>query len=230
MTKSMNVDEHKAWNEAMAKRFNPDVFITQSGFLLRWVAQQRLNAIVRALGDLKGKSVLDVGCGAGNLLEKLNAARRVGIDLSDTLVQRAKEKLRHDPSTEILKGDAEAMPFLPQTFDAAVCSEVIEHVLNPKAVLQEIHRVLKPNGQLVLTFPNEELSNRTKKIIKRLGIKKWIVGRYPMSDNMLDEWHVREISLEDVLQESRSFFTPLHSWKVPYRFLAYYDVILLQAH
>lgn len=50
-------------------------------------------------------------------------------------------------------GDAGEIPFLDNIFDSCLCTEVLEHVPDPRVVLQEIHRVLKPGGRVLLTVP-----------------------------------------------------------------------------
>lgn len=52
-----------------------------------------------------------------------------------------------------IQGDALALPFADGRFDAAICSEVIEHVLDPRALLREAHRVLRPGGTFLLCAP-----------------------------------------------------------------------------
>src|SRR5438309_1465094 len=114
----MNKEEHARWNEEMARRHNPDTFITKTGFVIRWIESQRLNCIARAIGPQENGSVLDLGCGAGNLLERLRAQRLVGLDLSDFLLSIAKRKVSGKPHVELIQGRAEELPFADATFDA----------------------------------------------------------------------------------------------------------------
>jgi SAM-dependent methyltransferase len=61
----------------------------------------------------------------------------------------------HDHRREQIdvKYDGEVIPFHSSKFDSAVCFQVLEHVFEPKALLREVHRVLKPGGYLLLTVP-----------------------------------------------------------------------------
>lgn len=52
-----------------------------------------------------------------------------------------------------VQANAEVMPFPTSTFDAVICSEMLEHVLDPTPILREIQRVLKPGGKLLLCVP-----------------------------------------------------------------------------
>lgn len=209
----------------MARRYNPDAFITQTGFVIRWIENRRLECIVKALGPQDGQTVLDLGCGAGNLLERLHAGKVFGVDLSENLLSLARKRLQGRSGFEVLFGDAEHLSFADNTFDGIVCTEVIEHVLHPDVVLAEIYRVAKPGARIVLTFPNESLINWTKRAVLRLGLRKWVAGRYPMSDNMLDEWHLSEISGVWVLERTTQHFRQVKTWHVPFFFLPYHEVI-----
>jgi SAM-dependent methyltransferase len=96
------------------------------------------------LSQLNGE-VLDVGCGRKPYRDLVPAARYVGLDV-DT------------PTTRALGGvdvfyDGGVFPFPDASFDGAICSQVLEHVFTPEEFLAEIHRVLRPDGRLVLTVP-----------------------------------------------------------------------------
>ncbi|MFK7829778.1 MAG: class I SAM-dependent methyltransferase [Congregibacter sp.] len=111
-----------------------------------------------------GQCVLDLGCGEGRhviaacALEHVDA---VGLDLSlddlTTAQQRMAEfrkEAADDPALfALLAGDALRLPFADASFDAVICSEVLEHIPDYRRVLNEIHRVLKPGGRLCATVP-----------------------------------------------------------------------------
>lgn len=223
----MNLREHVTWNEEMARRYDPDAFITKSGFLIRWVQSLRLAATRQALAIGPKDYVLDLGCGSGNLLATLTGAKMAGIDLSDSLLAKAKERIQGRGQTILVKGAAEQLPFPERTFDKIVCSEVLEHVLDPGLVLNEIRRVAKPGAHVVITVPNETLINQTKRWVLALGLKKWISGGYAMSDNMLDGWHRSEISPQWLYQAAKTRFKILGIRRVPSRLLAYHNIFIL---
>ena len=108
---------------------------------------------------LKGKTVLDVGCGFGRLsilcaLKK--AARVVAVDLSEPLIQsleRTGQSLKlFNLETYIM--DAEGLQFQSEQFDIIYCCEVIEHLINPLKTLRLMQSLLKPGGSLILSTPN----------------------------------------------------------------------------
>jgi SAM-dependent methyltransferase len=105
-------------------------------------------------------AVLDVGCGAALVADKLAdlPLRYVGLDYGGHHIEFAAEKLRTGAATTIrrsfVRGDGEHLPFQDRLFDVVVMTEVIEHLLRPELAVWEIARVLKPGGVLVLTTNN----------------------------------------------------------------------------
>lgn len=99
---------------------------------------------------LQNKKILIVGCGFGE--DTLVAKNRViAFDLAFSAVKMAK----HDfPKNIYLVADAAFLPFIDNSFDCIVCSEVIEHIPNPQEVIIEFRRVLRPQGELIITVPN----------------------------------------------------------------------------
>jgi SAM-dependent methyltransferase len=96
------------------------------------------------LARLSGE-VLDVGCGRKPYRAFVPAARYVGLDI-DSPVTRALG------AADVFY-DGRQFPFGDASFDGVLCSQVFEHVFNPEEFLGEIHRVLRPGGQLVLAVP-----------------------------------------------------------------------------
>jgi ubiquinone/menaquinone biosynthesis C-methylase UbiE len=107
---------------------------------------------------VEGLRVLDLGCGEGygsNMLSEV-AQSVVGIDRSTQAMNRAKGIYRAVNLT-FVPGDVTALPFKPGQFDACVCFEVIEHILDPKELLRQVNRVLGPEGVFVASTPNRSV-------------------------------------------------------------------------
>ncbi len=111
--------------------------------------------------NLKGKSVLDVGCGLGGkaLFYLRKGARSVtGLDISQTNAMISQSCLtERDPDSSqrpcLVVADAAAMPFADDGFDAAVSTYTFEHLADPSRVLGEMQRVIKPGGEVFISFP-----------------------------------------------------------------------------
>lgn len=93
-----------------------------------------------------GAWVLDAGAGEGYYKPDFTHTRYVGIDL-------AVGDARWDYGNLDAIGDLARLPFGSNTFDAALCTQVLEHVPEPLGVLEEIRRVLKPGGQVFVSAP-----------------------------------------------------------------------------
>ncbi|WP_018238845.1 class I SAM-dependent methyltransferase [Ensifer sp. BR816] len=111
------------------------------------LTRQTVPALLAAARVAKGKRVLDVCTGPGMLARAAveREAQVVGLDFSGKVIKIAR---RNAPDAEFLEGDAQALPFDADSFDAVVCGYGIIHVPNPEAALCEMHRVLKPGGYL----------------------------------------------------------------------------------
>jgi SAM-dependent methyltransferase len=105
-----------------------------------------------------GKRVLDAGCGTGYGLAMLLAEGPesvTGVDLSEEAVAEAGRRLGDD--AELVRADVRDLPFEEDSFDMVVCFEVIEHVERQRDALDELKRVLRPGGMLLISSPNRDV-------------------------------------------------------------------------
>lgn len=97
------------------------------------------------------KRILDVGCASGWFLSRLQKkfpyAKCYGIDIYKEAIQLGKKKY---PKISFKVSDAHKIPFSAGSFDVVICTEVLEHVDDPKQAVDEIKRVLKKNGQAII--------------------------------------------------------------------------------
>ncbi|KAL7017926.1 hypothetical protein ACKWTF_010570 [Chironomus riparius] len=122
----------------------------------------RIKAADRNKPDvLKGFHILDVGCGAGVLAEPLArmGAKITAIDPSEVLIRVAKEHLGNEPlDIEYMVQYIEEHSINnPEKYDVVIASEVIEHVPDQRALLDELSKCVKPNGSIFITTPNRTL-------------------------------------------------------------------------
>ncbi len=99
--------------------------------------------------------LLDIGCGTGTIgiyLKEILGAREVyGIEISETRVAAACQKGIRCVQIDL---NESSIPFEDNSFDAIFCGEVIEHLVDPDRLLDEISRTLAPKGVCILTTPN----------------------------------------------------------------------------
>src|SRR5215471_16939817 len=106
---------------------------------------------------LKGKRVLDLAAreGHGTWLLSNSAHAVVGLDADETVVQQAASRHKRD-NLQFLAGSGLNIPISrDQTFDAVVCFDAIEGATNLQRLLDEVKRVLTPEGFFVVSAPNE---------------------------------------------------------------------------
>jgi SAM-dependent methyltransferase len=112
---------------------------------------------IEAFIDREPKSLLDVGCNVGAWLAECRRrwpeARLAGIEPNASVLEIARQKL---PDADLRVSGADQLPFPDGSFGVATCVEVLEHVPAElrRAAFREIHRVLEPEGRLVLTVPH----------------------------------------------------------------------------
>ncbi|MGN9759982.1 class I SAM-dependent methyltransferase [Streptomyces sp. SD31] len=115
--------------------------------------------LARALGTVgpghPPATVLDVGCGDGSAAavaaRVLDGHRIVGVDWSQDALRRAARRLPSVVRGQLSDG---GLPFASGSADAVLFSEVVEHLVDPDGALDELRRVLRPGGHLMLSTPN----------------------------------------------------------------------------
>jgi len=117
-------------------------------------SQWEVPALVRAMGLPSGARILEVGCGRGIALpvfDQLCGPRRlVGLDIEGELLMEAADNLKdHGTSAELCIGDVRNMPFEDEAFDVVVDFGTLFHIARPQDALDEISRVLAPEGMFI---------------------------------------------------------------------------------
>lgn len=106
----------------------------------------------------RGKRVLDAACGEGYgsyLLSRWGAAEVVGLDISKDAVARATGNFGSDKVHFSCKNIEDLRQFASHSFDMAISLETIEHLANPRVFLREIKRVVKLDGIIIISCPND---------------------------------------------------------------------------
>ena len=107
---------------------------------------------LETFGKIKGKKILDIGCGSGRNMKWLESvgATVTGVDLSPELV-KATRKLGLD----VVEGDATKLPFKDNTFDVVYSLGVVEHFEETEKAVKEHVRVCKKGGTIAVVVPNK---------------------------------------------------------------------------
>jgi SAM-dependent methyltransferase len=157
----------------------------------------RVERVVKELRRLRPRSVADLGCGDGRLLEEiaraLPEARLAGVDLSRRQIETNRTKAPH---VRWAAGDLQEPIEVFDTFEAIVASEVIEHLTNPAMLLVNAHRLAATGAHLVLTTQ----SGPVRETERRVG----------------HERHFKPAELRALLESNG--WTPLRVWNEGFPF------------
>lgn len=143
-------------NDAVLRQFGAESQArrVEALYLTPDLVRQR-EATLERLALAAGERVLDVGCGPGLLAQSAAAVvgpqgEVFGVDLSANMVALAKRRCAHLPWTDFHVADAVALPCAAEHFDAVTCTQVLEYVPEVERALDELKRVLRPGGRLLL--------------------------------------------------------------------------------
>ncbi len=158
--------------------------------------------------------VLEVGCGIGANIRMFNDTCPVaekmsfyGFDISPNAISSAKE---YCDKNKILNcffmiGHIEYLPYKDEMFDVIVCTEVIEHLSNQKILFEELYRVLKREGAIIITTPIEDyiLKKIAGKKLKEY-IEKGCVMKDPFQKIEGSYGHISVLSSKELIQMAKS--------------------------
>lgn len=118
-------------------------------------------------------TILEIGSGNGNLLNSIHEQgyNIKGVEINPIRIQESKVLYGELPLSQV---DSEALPFSNNSFDVVMSFDVFEHIPNSDLHLQEVHRVLKPEGLYIVQTPNK-LTNSIFETIRWRSFTKWQV-------------------------------------------------------
>lgn len=179
-----------------------------------------LEFLTRNQIEVRGRRVLEVGCGLGGLCLTLAADGAVvtGVDLSMSAIRSA-SRLRprrepEGPGVGYVLGDAKRLPFADKSFHVVVCAETLEHTFAVKASLRELWRVCASGGYVAITVPNSIMAlpmgllvhalrlDQPQELLSYFGLRRLVrqIGFRPVDEYGTNFF--RDMILNDVLPEA----------------------------
>jgi ubiquinone/menaquinone biosynthesis C-methylase UbiE len=172
---------------------------------------------------LNGRRILSLGCGAGSDVWFLASDNLVvGIDyVRSGLAVAARHGLR---ATQMDLNAAHTLPFPDEVFDVVVCKDILEHLVDPRRALEEIRRVLRRDGYVVLNVPNHFYLTMRLRILTGKGLMWKTIGAdhtavYDESNYM----HLRFYTYRGLLRLLSSVGLHVDKWFWDLGTLAYYN-------
>jgi ubiquinone/menaquinone biosynthesis C-methylase UbiE len=150
----MTIEDEQQFTRESAERYDPRI---AQGQMIAVEHQARYRWAAMAAS---GKEILDAGCGVGYgsaMLADAEATRVVGVDIDPAAIADASSRYGARDAVEFFQGDLLELPFDDSSFDLVVCFEAIEHIDRQDAALDELRRVLRDEGHVLLSSPNRDV-------------------------------------------------------------------------
>ena len=172
------------WNDAMYLAHPTPYFNRIAGV----IEHSRLKTVAGFASVTMNDSLVELGCEQGILLASLPKARRmVGVDISSVALKDARRRL--GKRAELIQADVEKpLNVIKEEFDVVICSQLLEHVENPKAVMENIRKLAKDKARVVISVPNELFILRIKRLLRRIGLLQLL---FPGIEEEVSEWHLQ---------------------------------------
>ena len=191
-----------------AERGQSPWFCAQVEIVLKWLDPQQ-------------GLILDIGCAAGAEIEPLRSRgfRIVGIDYSEKMLGFAQRQFAVLDGVHFCRADAESLPFASASFDQVVCLGVFEYLSTYDRCLEEIRRVLRPGGVVIISVPTRvSLDHLSYRICSVTAIPLWravkkLIGK-PTSGQPIGQrwnrcipWQVPELLRQHGLNPERRAYS-----------------------
>jgi ubiquinone/menaquinone biosynthesis C-methylase UbiE len=160
----------------------------------------------------ENSTILEIGCGTGYLLNALKPARGVGIDISNGMIDIAREKYQSNPNLAFFRMDAEHIT-LEETFDFIIISDTLDYFEDIQQAFKELEKVVRPTSRIIITYH----SFLWQPLLK---MAEWLRLKMPQTRlnwlNKGDIINLLELQGFEVIKKGRRFlfprFFPVLSW------------------
>lgn len=212
-----------AFYPSEGKAYDPYQHHTGASWLARLKQQDRRYGLRKRLRAIEkhqqGGELLDVGAGSGAFVEEVGRSEgwtAIGVEANDAVATSARRR-----GLDMRSGTLEAQRFPAARFDVVTMWDVLEHLHDPLATLQEIHRILRPRGLVVASTPNLDSWDR------RLFGQYWIGYELPRHTYLVDvaqgERVMRRAGFHPI--DVRSFFGSHAYFMTSFRFWAQEHIV-----
>lgn len=181
---------------------------------------KRKDAILRLLDEIRasGNRLLDAGCGDGAFLADylLRGFEVYGIDISSEMIDEAKRSgLGYDGGgmVHLSAGDVENLSFPDNHFDVIVCAGVLEYLETDHKAIQELYRVLKPEGVAIITLVNKRSYSNLIRVMTLSPIRKLISPYFPHRASCADLQVRKHVPREFVAAMDANGFSLVRSYR-----------------
>jgi ubiquinone/menaquinone biosynthesis C-methylase UbiE len=158
--------------------------------------------------DLVGDKILDIGCHNGAWLSNLNARIRIGLDITP---------IKSINEISFVKADAISLPFPMESFDIVYLLDVIEHIENDIKLINQVMRIIKRGGKLILSTPNinmrifpgfltEWISNKWGHTIRK-GYDPQLLSTYFGDGTIIEKYEINSYWFRNLYIPLRITFT-----------------------
>lgn len=131
---------------------------------------------------------LDAGCGTGWAVGQVSKALNgkgtlYGVDLSEKMIEKAKENFGENKNIHFIKANAESIPLEDNFFDIIICTNSFHYYLHPDKALKEFHRLLKIGGKLYILDPTADslflkIIDKLAKLLEHAHVKMYSTGEF----------------------------------------------------
>ena len=151
----------------------------------------------------KNKVVLEIGCGHGHHLRYGGSDYKcyIGLDIRYKFLYTLRDRF---PGTRVVSGDAYALPFRNQSIDCVLSVYCFEHLRQLRICVEEIRRVLKPEGELLMGLPAE--GGALYGLGRRLTSKRYMERKYGIDYDAIVHWEHWNTFREVLVEIERRFF------------------------
>lgn len=221
--KKVNLED---WYEEANKESLPSHVLDSKNPIIRWEENRRRKKIINMILKSKNHNVVaDVGCANGFLSKPLlpHVEKVYCIDLDKNMLDMAKKNV-NSPKAEYIHSDAENIDLPDNSVDVAFATHLLEHIPSPRKGIQELCRITKPDGSIILNLPNERAVLFLKSMMKKLHLTFLLGGEYNIGlapghlhifDKKLLQKESKGISIIKNLSYNPPMFTFMYARLIP---------------